>query len=163
MRKDLYINIYNFVQRHNMGHFLKILNSAITAAVFLFYPILLVCLYFNRYADILKMVFVPLCSFLLLTVFRTIINAPRPYEVFGTVPLTDGKKNGKSFPSRHTFSCFIIALCCLHLNTLLGFAMLAAAAVLGMLRVVCGVHFIKDVIAAAIFAVLSYVIGFIII
>ena len=45
-----------------------------------------------------------------LSVVRKIINAPRPYEKFDMPPVLEKDTKGKSFPSRHVFSVFIIAM-----------------------------------------------------
>ena len=51
---------------------------------------------------------VPAVSFLLVSAFRKHYNAKRPYELYGFVPLIKKETKGKSFPSRHVFSIFVI-------------------------------------------------------
>ncbi len=55
-------------------------------------------------------VIVPFLGFVTLTIVRRIINRPRPYEVDGIPPLIEKDTSGKSFPSRHVFSAYMIAL-----------------------------------------------------
>lgn len=47
-------------------------------------------------------------GFLLLTIIRDRINAPRPYELLKITPVMPKDTNGHSFPSRHTFSAVLI-------------------------------------------------------
>lgn len=163
MKENGYLRLYDRIHKKGLERTLTVLNKAVTAAVFVFYPLFLAILYINNYSKILKMILVPAAAFCLITVLRLIINAPRPYEVMNTKPLTGVNKSGKSFPSRHAFSCFMIAFCCFDVNPFLGTVMIITAFALAVLRVLCGVHFIKDVAAGGIFALAAYFIGFIII
>ena len=47
---------------------------------------------------------------MVVSVSRKIINEPRPYEKYGVPPVLDKDTSGKSFPSRHVFSVFVIAV-----------------------------------------------------
>ena len=98
--------------------------------------------------------------FAALSAARRRINAPRPYEVYGLEPLIPKKSRGESFPSRHVFSIFVIAGSLLYVRPPLGTALLALGVLLAAVRVVSGMHFLKDVLAGAIIGVISAVIGF---
>lgn len=84
-------------------------------------------------------------GFIAVTLLRLRLNAVRPYEKFGFAPLIKKDKKGQSFPSRHAFSAAVIAVnvgvYCLPLGILLS----AVALAIAFLRVVLGVHFIRDV------------------
>ena len=67
-------------------------------------------------------------------------------------------KHGESFPSRHTVSAFAIAFACLHIYLPLGIIMTILAIIVSSSRILCGVHYISDVISAIIIA---FIIGFI--
>ena len=54
-------------------------------------------------------IIVPLVGFVAVSVFRYIVNRPRPYEKFDMPPVIPKDTHGRSFPSRHVFSAFIIA------------------------------------------------------
>ena len=94
---------------------------------------------------------VPGISFVLVTILRRAVNAPRPYTVFNTPPVIPKDTIGNSFPSRHTFSIFIIGMtfCACCPLPWSGPVVLALGCVLAALRVVGGVHFPRDVIAGA--------------
>ncbi len=134
--------------------------KAITIAVYFLYPALLFYLALSRNDFLLKAVLVPAISFVALSFIRRVLNFPRPYERSGVVPLYDKKTKGNSFPSRHTFSVFIIALTVLRLNPLAGIILIAAGLWLGVGRVLCGVHYIRDVLSAVAVALISAAVGF---
>ncbi|MBQ0083881.1 MAG: phosphatase PAP2 family protein [Clostridiales bacterium] len=161
MKREFYEKLNKTVRNKGLEKVLRIVNNSVTLAVFIFYPTLLVLLALTDYEDIFKMVIVPLSAFIVLSIARYFINAARPYEIMDIKPLASNIKKGKSFPSRHAFSIFMIAFCSLHFNIPLGVFLLVIAVLLAALRVACGVHYIKDVVAGAIFAVAAYLIGFI--
>ena len=102
-------------------------------------------------AALLYALLVPGISFVLVTILRRAIDAPRPYTVFNTPPVIPKDTRGNSFPSRHTFSIFIIGMtfCACCPIPWAGPVVLALGCVLAALRVVGGVHFPRDVIAGA--------------
>ena len=93
-------------------------------------------------------IMVPAVGFVLLTLVRKWINQPRPYETWGIVPLLDKDSSGNSMPSRHVFSATIISMACLHANLPVGLVLLITSALLGLVRVLGGVHYPKDVLVA---------------
>lgn len=115
---------------------------------FFFYPVLLVSL-------ILK----PLICFLAVTALRYFLKFPRPYDVYDFKPLC-GYHPGKnrSFPSRHTASGAIIAFEIFRISTELGILAVGLAVGVGILRILCGNHFIRDVLSAFIIASFFYLI-----
>ncbi|MBO4365673.1 MAG: phosphatase PAP2 family protein, partial [Eggerthellaceae bacterium] len=92
-------------------------------------------------------------SFAALSALRAKLNRPRPYEAFDIDPLIRKETRGKSFPSRHVFSAAMIACALLWLNTWLGIAGFIATAALGVLRVIEGVHFPRDIVAGALLGI----------
>lgn len=110
-----------------------------------------------------KALLVPAISFVLVSIFRKAVNAPRPYEVFDIDPLIKKDTHGKSFPSRHLFSAAIIAFALWWVNPVFGPIALIACAVVGFCRIVGGVHFPRDIAGAFIFAIIFALIGFILI
>ena len=91
-------------------------------------------------------ILVPASGFVLLTLVRKWINQPRPYEAWGIIPLLDKDSAGNSMPSRHVFSATIISMSCLHANLPAGLILLVLSALLGLVRVLGGVHYSKDVL-----------------
>ena len=96
--------------------------------------------------ELVTYIMVPALGFILLTIVRKWINQPRPYETWGIVPLLDKDSSGNSMPSRHVFSATIISMACLHANLSAGLILLVLSALLGLVRVLGGVHYPKDVL-----------------
>lgn len=115
------------------------------------YPCVLLYLLITNNDLFLSTLVKPLLSFLIVTVIRKVINRQRPYETMKIEPLLMHKL-GESFPSRHTVSAFAIALACLPVSLTLGIIMLILAFIVSLSRILCGVHFISDVISAILIA-----------
>ena len=96
--------------------------------------------------------FIPASGFVILSFLRKKINAPRPYEEWDIKPLLDRDSPGQSMPSRHVFSASIISMACLHASLSVGMACLTLSALLGLVRVLGGVHYPKDVVVGYICA-----------
>ena len=104
--------------------------------------------------------FVPASGFVVLSFLRKKINAPRPYEEWDIKPLLDRDSPGQSMPSRHVFSATIISMACLHASLSVGGILLVLSALLGLVRILGGVHFPKDVVVGYICALVWGVIFF---
>ena len=96
--------------------------------------------------------FIPASGFVILSFLRKKINTPRPYEEWDIKPLLDRDSPGQSMPSRHVFSATIISMACLHASLSVGVILLVLSALLGLVRVLGGVHFPKDVVVGYICA-----------
>ena len=97
-------------------------------------------------------------SFFAVSVARSVVNKPRPYEKMNITPLKSNPKSGKSFPSRHTFSAFAVAFSTYFIHPACFYVLITVAVMIAVLRVLCGMHYVKDVvvgflIAAAIFLI----------
>ena len=90
--------------------------------------------------------FIPASGFVILSFLRKKINAPRPYEEWTIKPLLDRDSPGQSMPSRHVFSATIISMACFHASFSIGIILLVLSAFLGVVRVLGGVHYPKDVV-----------------
>lgn len=103
---------------------------------------------------------VPAVILALVLFLRRSLNISRPYEVYGFQPLISREKGGQSCPSNHTASAFSIALALLYLWVPAGAVALAMAAILGVSRIVTGVHWPRDVAVGAVLGVLLGFVGF---
>lgn len=164
MKKETYQKLMHYFCEHpHITKLLHITNKILTGAVFLAYPLLLFWFWWNRDFILASAIIVPLDALLVVTAFRYVINRKRPYEVFGTAPAIPKKTQGKSFPSRHVFSVFIIAMTylCLSPWPMVGLLLILAGCLLAAVRVLTGVHFISDVLCGAAVGILAGVIGYI--
>lgn len=144
-----------FRRENRRVKYLKIADKLITGAVFVSYPALLLYLLLQENdRQFWFCFFVPACSFLLMSFFRSIYSAQRPYEVLDITPLIPKDTKGKSFPSRHVFSAFMIGMTFLFVIKPFGILILAAGTVMAYIRVVGGVHFPKDTAAGALLGIL---------
>ncbi|MGO4987374.1 phosphatase PAP2 family protein [Gallicola sp. Sow4_E12] len=135
-------------------------NTWIPRLVYISYPLLLLFLIFTKDERAVKVLLVPFAAFLFTTIIRKVKNEPRPYEKYTIRPLIPREKKGESFPSRHTLSILIIAMAFLYINTALGILFLLLGVLLGIVRVAAGIHFPRDVIAAALISLIFGLIGF---
>ena len=127
---------------------LRTFNRFMTVVMPIVYLTLLATTYLQEGLgkQVLIYVFIPASGFVILSFLRKKINAPRPYEVWKIVPLLDRDSPGQSMPSRHVFSATIISMACLHTSLTMGMICLILSAFLGLVRVLGGVHFPKDVV-----------------
>ena len=110
--------------------------------------------------QVLIYVFIPASGFVILSLLRKKINAPRPYEEWNINPLFDRDSPGQSMPSRHVFSASIISMACLHAGLSVGFILLILSVFLGLVRVLGGVHYPRDVVVGYICALVWGVLFF---
>ena len=127
---------------------LRAFNRFMTVVMPMIYLTMLATTYLQQGLgkQVLIYVFIPASGFVILSLLRKKINAPRPYEVWEIVPLLDRDSPGQSMPSRHVFSATIISMACLHASLTMGMICLILSALLGLVRVLGGVHFPKDVV-----------------
>lgn len=138
---------------------LKIMNKISSGLIYLIYPLYLIILGIKGDIRFWKVLIIPGISFVLLSLVRKYINASRPYEVFDIVPIINKDTKGSSFPSRHVFSAFIIAMTLYYISMPIGVFLMLLGSILAIVRVVGGVHFPRDVIVGAIIGILSGIIG----
>ena len=141
---------------------LRTFNRFMTVVMPMIYLTLLATTYLQQEfgKQVLMYVFVPATGFVILSFLRKKINSPRPYEVWEIVPLLDRDSSGQSMPSRHVFSATIISMACLHASLTMGMICLTLSAFLGLVRVLGGVHYPKDVVVGYICALVWGVIFF---
>ncbi|MBR2971624.1 MAG: phosphatase PAP2 family protein [Clostridia bacterium] len=124
-----------------------------------------VLLYSGMYLYALKLSIMAAVPFVILSVLRVLIDSQRPYEVFDIQEfseLREKKKSGRSFPSRHVFSAFLIGVLWIPYALPFGIAAILLGVLMAAERVARGIHFIQDVLVGAVIGILSGVIGILI-
>lgn len=158
-----YNNIYNWFMKPatNRLKILKFIYKFIPYLTMLIYVFLLLYVFvlLKEPYKLLKIIMVPFTAFVAVSLIRKLFNRPRPYTRFNIKPLIAKEKSGESFPSRHTLSITIIAMAALYINVYLGIFLWIIAVVLAASRVLAGVHFISDVVSAAVISIIWGIIG----
>ena len=163
MKKETYKKVMNFWERHAKLLFAaKMIHHLSVIGVYAAFPFLLVSTFLNKDNFFLTAILVCGWSFVLLSLYRKKHNAKRPREVYNIPSAIEKGKEGKSFPSRHSFSAAIISVCLFHLSVPLGLAFLLVTLIIATLRVVLGLHFVKDVAVGTLIGVLCGVAALII-
>lgn len=161
MTKEQYLKISEPFRTHKKkAAGLRRANQIATAACYVGYALLLVSRIVLSDVWFWRVLLIPAAAFIVLSLVRRKINAPRPYEVWHITPLLEKDTKGKSFPSRHVFSASVIAMAVLSVNIPGGVVLLIAAGVLSWCRVIAGVHFLKDIAAGAAVGIVVGLIGF---
>lgn len=130
-------------------------NRFFTLLCYIGYPALLLWLLAAQDQRLWKAILVPAVSFVLVSLFRKGVNRRRPYEALDIRPLIHKNTKGKSFPSRHVFSVFVIAMTWGWICPPVGAALMAVGVLVALIRVIGGVHYPSDVLAGAIAGILS--------
>lgn len=149
--------------RHGVS-FVNWMDKVIVMATVLIYGAMILVQFIDGDYDLLyKIILVPAVGFLVVSACRYIYNQPRPYEVMDIDPIIVKDTKGKSFPSRHVYSIFVIAMTALQINMAFGILLLVVGFMLATLRVIGGVHYTRDVFAGAFLGIITGVIGYYII
>ncbi len=141
---------------------LKIISHAAALICVAVYISALVISYLREPMQCVKLLLAAGIPFLLVSVARKLIGAPRPYELYDFYEAKPKERMGQSFPSRHVFSAFIIAVLAYPASLWLSLAALLMGTVLAVSRVLLGMHFIRDVAAGALCGIVCGVLGAII-
>ena len=164
MKQESYIKITNSIRKYKYGESILIfINRFLTEIVYIAYFALLINLMIQKDKEVVRIVLVTGGSFVFVSVIRHFINAERPYTKYEFIPLIKKEKKGDSMPSRHVFSAFVIGMSFLYINVPLGVVILLVGTLMGIERVIVGVHFPRDVVVGAVIGIVSGILGFYII
>ncbi|MDE6851823.1 MAG: phosphatase PAP2 family protein [Lachnospiraceae bacterium] len=160
MTREQYVSVMEWIRNKPYGILMiKWSGKGITYLTAFVYFAAGIFLVWQRDQRVIPLVVTPAVSFLLVSIFRGKYGAIRPYEKYGFVPLIPKETQGKSFPSRHVFSIFVIATVICYIWLLPGIILLLLGMILALLRVAMGVHFPKDVLAGALIGVVCGCVG----
>ena len=134
-----------------------------TFACAIAYMLALLHLMLMRDIRLVRALLVPAACFILCTVLRPLIGRQRPYDRFDAEPVgRHVRGKGKSMPSRHTASAAAIALAAAYAfsSPVITAAMALLCLIIASLRVLCGQHYISDVLAALALSLVVSLIGY---
>ena len=102
MTKEKYEKMAGVIRNHPQAlGMLAAGNRILTALTYGAYILLLAAEAIGRDEKFCKVLLIPAAAFFLVTVFRKVCNAKRPYELLDIEPLLKRNKAGQSFPSSH--------------------------------------------------------------
>ncbi len=155
--------LYSVYKNKTLSEILHIISYAI--AFFTAYAFIwrILAAIESSHTEILPVLVTAGVPFVAVSVVRKLINAQRPYEIFEFYEKKPKSKKGSSFPSRHVFSVFIIATVLLEWNIFIGIGLYLLGIILAAIRVLLGMHFIRDVFAGALIGIICGVIGMIVV
>ena len=151
--------LYSVYKNDTLSSILHVLSYVIvglTAYAFVWRAVMLTV---SDVWEAVRLLLVTSVPFVLVSVARKLIDAPRPYELLPFYENKPKAKRGQSFPSRHVFSVTVIGVCLMTWSALVGIGLLVLGAALAVIRVLLGMHFVRDVAAGAAIGTLSGVIG----
>lgn len=161
MNENLYRKISDPIKASKNGvRLINLLNKLTTGLVYITYPVVLFWLGYKKDSRFLATLLIPAVSFIVVSIFRSYINFSRPYEQLDIEPIIKKDTVGNSFPSRHVFSVFVIAMTLYYISKPLGLTLMLVGLLISLIRVIGGVHFPRDVIAGAIIGILSGILGY---
>lgn len=141
---------------------LKIISHASSLIVAVSFFAMLIKVYKESWLSALLFAISAAVPFVIVSAMRYFINAPRPYELYSFYEKAPKNKTGRSFPSRHVFSAFLIGTLAYTASIPLMIALLLIGCAISVSRVLLGMHFVRDVLAGAVIGVLAGVIGILI-
>ena len=164
MNEKKYLAVARYLNcRQNLLKTVKILCEWLPRAVVAAFAAGIIYLALENDMRIWRFILVPAAAFAAVTVIRKVYKSKRPYEAFNIKPLVKKDKKGESMPSRHTASAVIIAFAFLYISIPVGIAMLCVSAVIGITRVLCAVHFPRDILVGAAISCAFAFVGFFVI
>lgn len=140
---------------------LRAVSLGSVAAVYLLYAGLAVLMMLRGNSLLWPLLVVPAVVFVLGTALRRAINRPRPYETLSFAPLFSKDTKGQSLPSRHCFSAACIAVAAIPVSPAAAAVLAGLAVVIALTRVLCGVHYISDVLVGLVFGAAASRLGLI--
>ncbi|MBQ2719416.1 MAG: phosphatase PAP2 family protein [Clostridia bacterium] len=129
---------------------LPLATGVLTAFFALIYLIFLFLALLGSAELLLRVLLFSAIPFLVVSLGRALIPSPRPKSAGAT-----SRRAQHSFPSRHAFSAFFIAMMAFQFSTVAAYLLLPLSILLSVLRVLLGEHHPRDVIAGAFIGVLS--------
>lgn len=151
--QQFYIHTTQFINKTNFRKNIFLFFSNYLPYVVAICYIGMICYVFTLKNFNLEMIYKPAFVFFFVTIFRKIIDRPRPHITFAFDPLFHHKE-GESFPSRHSASAFIIAFMAFSIHYYLGWFLFLIACLISISRVLMGIHYISDVLASFLIALL---------
>lgn len=159
---QFYTALSNWLSRYpRLITILRWTNRAVVVTMYVAYLLILAGVCWRLRAvplvglrTVAPLVVIPGLGFFLVSFLRHRLNAPRPYDEWAIDPLISREKHGDSLPSRHAFSATVISLVAWRVAWPLGVVLLVLTVILGLVRIIGGVHYPRDIIAGVLCGVI---------
>jgi undecaprenyl-diphosphatase len=92
-------------------------------------------------------------AWILAKILKILFNTPRPFDVFPKVQSLF-VETGQAFPSGHTMVASAIAFTVFSIHKRVGYIFMGLAVLVGLSRIISGVHFPIDILGGFIFGAL---------
>ena len=150
-------------ERPHLVLFLKLVDIFAVVATVCTFVAMLVMLGLSDLYLAVRLAFVCGAPYVLVSLVRGLIDAPRPYEVYNDIYTVPPKKReGASFPSRHAFSVFSIGTALLFVYPSAAADILVLGIFLSVSRVLLGKHFLRDIVAGGVLGIMTSLVGMLI-
>ncbi len=139
--------------------FLRTLSHTASIFAALLFSLLVIKAFLISAVSALKLGAILGGAYIVVSIARWLIDAPRPYEIYDFYEVKPKNRKGLSFPSRHSFLVFAIATAALPAEPVLASILAVLGVFLAVSRVLSGIHFIRDVLTGALLGIISSLIG----
>ncbi len=154
--RKIFFKLYNYTVGHQQLARYAVFITKYSAKFFsIIYLPTAVYLLFNSDPRSKSFILIPAAVYLITKLIPYLYNRRRPFVELKLKSLIKQKKD-HSFPSTHTASSLIISLAILNINFKIGIVMAFLAILTAFSRIMTGVHYPSDIIAAWILAFLTY-------
>lgn len=161
LTQQRYNKIYNFFKKNNTYYrLLYFVYKVFPIIIALGYALIVVLAFLGQAQYRRVLLTIPAITFYTVSAIRKNFDKPRPYEVLKINSLIHKDTTGKSFPSRHCASAFVISFSILaYVNFWIGLAFVMLSICVAISRVLAGVHFVRDVVFGSIFGIIMVLVG----
>lgn len=160
MNHSIFFSLYSLAHRSDAGDWLFVFLSEVFGFIFFFFVAILFAFYkegsfsfktpFKDFKSKFKEMFITffpaVFSWLFATIIKKIIVTPRPFVLFDQVNPLFVHGSLDSFPSGHAMFFATLATSLFFVNKKLGLLFSFIALVVGLSRVISGVHFPVDIL-----------------
>ncbi len=161
MNHTLFFNLHNLAHQSDTGDWLLVFLSEIFGFIFFFLVVILFAFYKDgkfslktpfknfklKFKEMFVVFFPSVFSWLFATVIKKIITSPRPFVLFDQVEPLFVHGGYDSFPSGHSIFFATLATSLFFVNKKLGILFTFIALIVGVSRIISGVHFPIDILA----------------
>lgn len=158
--QKIFFAFYNFTVSHE---FISKLAVFITKFSSKFFSIIYFAvggwLIYNSDPKLSTFILIPAAVYLTVKLIPALYNRRRPFAEYGLKNLVKQRED-HSFPSTHTASSLIISLAVLNVIFELGILMIVLAVITALSRIMVGVHYPTDILAAWLLSLIINLLAF---